>query len=68
MLEKYHIDKDLFNEIIHIKDESPKSEYIAHENAIFIDDSFRERKDVSEKCAIPVFDNDGIAALMDWRY
>lgn len=67
-LEKYHIDKDLFSEIIHIKDESPKSEYIAHENAIFIDDSFRERKDVSEKCAIPVFDNDGIAALMDWRY
>ena len=67
-LEKYHIDKDLFSDIIHIKDESPKSEYVEHENAIFIDDSFRERKDVSEKCAIPVFDNDGIAALMDWRY
>ncbi len=67
-LKKYHIDKDVFSDIIHIKDETLKSDYIESEKAIFIDDSFRERKDVSEKCNIPVFDCDGIAALMDWRY
>ena len=67
-LKKYHIAESIFTEIIHIKDDTNKSEYIKHKNAIFIDDSFRERKDVSEKCDIPVFDIDGVCALMDWRY
>ncbi len=67
-LKKYHIDKSVFDEIIHIKDETLKSDYIKHKNAIFIDDAFRERYDVSKKCNIPVFDLDCIAALMDWRY
>ena len=68
-LAHYRIDKNLFDEIIHIKDETtPKSEYVTDEKAIFIDDSFRERKDVAEKCGIPVFDCDAISALMDYRY
>lgn len=67
-LKEYHIDDTIFKEIIHIKDGTNKSNYITEEKAIFIDDSFRERYDVSEKCKIPVFDNDGIEALIDWRY
>lgn len=66
-LKKYHIDIAMFEEIIHIKDDTLKSEYITHTNAIFIDDSFRERYDVSLKCQIPVFDVDCISALIDWR-
>lgn len=66
-LQSFHIDTGLFYEIIHIDDEKIKSDYVTHEKAIFIDDSFRERYDVSEKCGIPVFDLDGIEALMDWR-
>ena len=67
-LQKYHIDKSLFHNIIHIKDNTLKSDYIKHKDAIFIDDSFRERYDVSKKCGIPVFDLDCVTALMDWRY
>lgn len=66
-LKKYHLDITLFDEIIHIKDDTRKSDYITHKNAIFIDDSFRERYDVSLKCCIPVFDVDCISALIDWR-
>ena len=67
-LQKYHIDETIFDEIIHIKDETLKSEYIKHKDAIFIDDAFRERYDVSKKCKIPVFDLDSVSALIDWRY
>lgn len=67
-LNHYHIDKNIFEEIIHIKDETLKSQYIEHKDAIFIDDAFRERYDVSKECNIPVFDLDCVSALMDWRY
>ncbi|MFQ9514261.1 MAG: ATP-grasp domain-containing protein [Eubacterium sp.] len=67
-LKKYHIDRTLFEDIIHIKDDTLKSNYITHKDSIFIDDSFRERYDVSLKCEIPVFDVDCISALIDWRY
>lgn len=67
-LKKYHIDQSIFDEIIHIKDNTLKSDYIKHKDAIFIDDAFRERYDVSKKCGIPVFDLDCVTALMDWRY
>lgn len=66
-LKRFNVDKGLFYEIIHLDNEKTKSDYVAHEKAIFIDDSFRERFDVSEKCGIPVFDLDGIEALIDWR-
>lgn len=66
--EKYHIDRAMFSKIIHIKDGSKKSSYIEYVDAIFIDDSFRERYDVSLKCEIPVFDVDCIEALMNWKY
>ena len=67
-LERLHIDPAVFHEIVHLDEEKDKSEYILHKDSIFIDDSFRERYDVSLKCGIPVFDLDGVEALLDWRF
>lgn len=64
-LREHHIDEALFDEIIHVEDDVPKSRLIKEDTAIMIDDSFRERKDVSENCGIHVFDIDCIPALMD---
>lgn len=58
---------DLFDKIIQIAPEDEKKSYIKEKNAVFIDDSFRERKNVSEYCKIPVFDCSEIEALLDWR-
>lgn len=41
---------DLFNQVIHIKNNDPKSKYVSSDgNFLFIDDSFRERLDISVK-------------------
>ena len=53
----------LFDSIIHIQDGQKKSSFITTEQAIFIDDSFAERKDVSLTKNIPVFDAHMIEAL-----
>ncbi|MCM1285935.1 MAG: ATP-grasp domain-containing protein [Acetobacter sp.] len=66
-LKKHKVSKDLFDEIIHLKADEKKSDYIKEKDAIFIDDSFRERKDVMDKCGINVFDLDEIEALIDWK-
>ena len=66
-LDRFHIDKSLFFEIINIDEDKKKSDYITDKSAIFIDDSFRERLDVSERCHIPVFDMDCVSALIDRR-
>ena len=67
-LRKYKIDINIFNKIIVVKEEENKSAFIEQKNkAIFIDDSFKERKDVSEKIKIPCFDLDAIEALIDWK-
>lgn len=47
---------NLFDEIIHITNNDKKSCYIKESSAIFVDDSFSERKDVFDKCKIPTFD------------
>jgi biotin carboxylase len=61
------IEQTLFDEIYHLDKFEKKSSYIRHTDAIFIDDSFAERKDVSQQCKIPVFDLDAIEFLIDWR-
>ena len=61
------ISKNIFNEIIHIKDTDEKSNYITKNNAIFIDDSFAERKKVAKNKNIPVFGVDNLTTLIDWR-
>ncbi len=62
-LEKYRI-SELFDEIIHLKENEIKSAYINAENAIFIDDSYSERLDVKRTHGIPVFSPDMIEALI----
>lgn len=66
-MKKYHIDSNIFDEIIHISMSDKKSKYINPNKAIFIDNAFQERQDVSINCNIPVFDVDGIDVLIDWR-
>lgn len=62
------ISPDLFERIVHIRDESPKSSVIpVGEAALFIDDSYRERLDVSQVHGIPVLDVDAAEQLLDWR-
>ena len=48
--------KSVFDRIIHIDPKDNKADYIDNTSAIFIDDSFAERKNIAERCNIPVFD------------
>ena len=64
---KHSISEKMFRKIIHISADSDKSQYISERSSIFIDDSFAERRNVSEKCGIPVFDLDMVESLLDWR-
>lgn len=66
-LKKFKLSENLFDEIKVLKKQENKAEYIKEKNAIFIDDSFAERKAVKEKTGIPVFDLDMIESLLDWR-
>jgi len=63
-LKKYHL-AEVFDEVIWIQDDSEKPKYIIEKDAIFIDDSYSERKKVQETCAVPVFDSHMIEALME---
>lgn len=63
-LNNYCIAKNLFDEIILIKPEEGKEDYIKHENSIFIDNYFFDRDIVSKKKGIPVFDVDAIECLL----
>jgi hypothetical protein len=67
-LSKYAISNSLFHEIIIIKKDDDKFNYINPDRAIFIDNSFKERISVYKKYGIPVFDVDGIEFLLDWRF
>lgn len=66
-LKECRISEALFDDIIIIKDDRKKSSYIKEEKAIFIDDSFAERRDVNAVCRIPVFDCSEVECLTDWR-
>lgn len=55
--------KHLFDKVIHIEKSESKADFVSSENAIFIDDSFAERKGVADK-GIPVFSIDMIEALV----
>lgn len=54
----------LFDQVIHLRQEDEKSDHIRKSDAIFIDDSFSERRKVAEACKIPVFDVHMIEALL----
>lgn len=66
-LNDYRISDNLFDEIIWIKPDEEKLNYIKPQAAIFIDDSFAERKRVRDTYGIPVFDVDMVESLLDWR-
>ncbi|NQS88895.1 ATP-grasp domain-containing protein [Patescibacteria group bacterium] len=59
--------KGLFDEIILLKKEDSKADFIDPEGAIFIDDSFSERRSVFERHGIPTFDCSMIELLIDER-
>lgn len=61
-LKKYRIEH-IFDKIIHLKSNEKKSDFIEDKDAIFIDDSFKEREDVAKNNHIPVFSPDMIEAL-----
>ncbi len=66
-LNKYKINEGIFSDIIHLKKGDNKAEHIKSDGAIFIDDSFAERENVSKYLDIPVFDCSEVEALIDWR-
>lgn len=53
----------LFDEVLHLDGTERKSDYIPHESAIFVDDSFSERLDVLQRSNIPTFDCSMLEAL-----
>lgn len=58
----------LFNEIYELTWDDEKTAFMDNEKtSVFIDNSFAERKKVSEKLNIPVFDVAHVACLFDWR-
>ena len=63
-LKKYRLE-DIFDEVIWLKNEEEKKHnFIKEKDAIFIDDSFLERKLVKENIGIPVFDTHTIEVLL----
>ncbi|MGF7231332.1 ATP-grasp domain-containing protein [Arachidicoccus sp.] len=61
-LRKYNL-QHLFTEVIHLKKEEEKMNYIKPDGAIFIDDAYAERKKIHEKYGIPVFAPDAVESL-----
>lgn len=55
----------LFDEIILLKKDDLKANFIDSEGAIFIDDSFSERKSVQDRYKIPTFDCSMVELLID---
>jgi hypothetical protein len=62
-LKRFSIEQ-LFDTIIRVPDDSCKSEYIRACSAIFIDDSFAERRRVQERLGIPTFAADALESLL----
>src|SRR5690606_840996 len=63
-LRRFCIDPCLFDQIITLKLDELKSEYVIEKDAIFIDNWYRERKEVYEKHGIPCFDVDIVKSLI----
>ncbi len=62
-LKSFRLD-GLFDEIIHISDSEEKSDFIRSNDALFIDDSYAERKRVKDRHDIPVFGPEMIDVLL----
>ncbi len=67
-LRRHRISRELFDGVIHIPVKGKKSEHITpSKKAIYIDDSFAEREDISKAFGIKTFGVDAIEGLIDWR-
>jgi hypothetical protein len=54
----------LFDEIIHLKEGQKKSSAVTRRPAVFIDDSYAERSEVSIALGIPAFGPESVEALI----
>lgn len=63
LLEKLRV-RQIFDRVIHIGKEEEKYKYIDNKNAIFIDDSFSERRAAKEHCGLNVFSLDMVESLV----
>jgi hypothetical protein len=61
----YSIDPSLFEDIVVLKENEEKHEFIDGGESIFIDNYFFDRMKVSRHCKIPVFDVDAIESLVN---
>lgn len=66
-LTEFAISPLLFDRIFLLTPQEKKSTFIKNIKAVFIDDSFAERKEVSDSLGIPVFSVDAIEALFIWK-
>lgn len=66
VLRQYRL-SSLFDEVIWLTENEKKSDYIDPVGAIFIDDSFSQRKEVHSRLGIPTFDASMIEGLLDYR-
>ena len=66
ILKKFRI-ASIFDQIICLKKNESKADFINPQGSIFIDDSFSERKSVFYKLGIPTFDCSMIEMLIDER-
>lgn len=62
-LQRFRLD-NLFDEIIQLKKQDEKWKKLLNKDAIFIDDSFAERKEIKKYTGIPVFSVDMVEALI----
>lgn len=59
---------ELFDEVVSVPPEEKKKDYISPcENALFIDDSFAERREIAERFGIKVLGVDAIETLFDMK-
>jgi hypothetical protein len=63
-LSKYRLNH-LFDSVENVSSSDSKSNHVTCKPAIFIDDSFKERRDVNMNLKIPVFSPDAIDSLMN---
>lgn len=63
-LRSYYIDPAIFDKIIIMDLDDKKSDYITEKESIFIDNWYKERKEVGEKHNIPCFDVDFVESLI----
>lgn len=66
-LSEHFISVSIFDRIVHLKDGDSKSEHVSRRRAIFIDNSFSEREEVSSRCDVPVFDVEGVEMIQIWK-